>query len=225
MRPIVALSLCVLFPFSAFAGRPIPPEHHDRHSPNSKFFIDFNPKTNIHVIYAAHAPDDPIWSLESNAFFPYKHDESDGCLFVADDGSSIAGPTWVRQKGKPPDYREFDGLEFWGKDGQIAAYRLSQLRSGHVPLLDFPVRLVWSEIHGSNHRGGNLTRHGNELHAKTFGMRSFTFSLTTGEITGWNLNADYFAYFALVYVLPVWLVAIVARRVVRRWRRSDPSRT
>jgi hypothetical protein len=89
-------------------------------------------------------------------------------------------------------------------------------------VLDFPVRIVWHAIHGSNHRGGNLTRDGNELHATTFGMRSFTFSFQTGQITGWYLNANYFAYLALVYALPVWLLV---RWIVRRWHGSATSTT
>ena len=220
MRYTGALALSVLLPISAFAYSPKQPEHHKRYSPNAKFFIDFNPETDLHTVYATDSPDVSLWSVQSNAFWPYKQDESDGCLFVADDGLSIAGPTWVHWEGKPPDYRTFDGLEFWNSDGNKTVYRQSRLHSGRIPVVDFPVRIVWLAIHGSNHRGGNLTRDGNKLHATTFGMRSFTFSLQTGQITGWNLNANYFAYLALVYAIPVWLLA---RWIARRWRGSAPS--
>lgn len=154
---------------------------------------------------------------------PFKATRSgrtDGCLFVADDGSSIAGPTWVHREGKPADYRTFDGLEFWNSDGNKTVYRQSHLRSGRIPVIDFPARIVWLAIHGSNHRGGNLTRDENTLHATTFGMRSFTFSLQTGQITGWNLNANYFAYLALVYAIPIW---ILSRWIARRRRGSASS--
>ncbi len=207
MRSIVVLALSMLVPASALAYSPKQPEHHKRYSPNSRFFVDFNPETNLHTIYATDSRGHPIWSIQGDVFWPYKHDESDGCLFVSDDGSSIAGPTWVHSEGKPRDYRTFDGLEFWGSDGEKTAYRLSRLPSGRIPFVDFPVRIVWLAIHGSNHRGGNLSRDGTELHAKTFGMRSFTFSLRTGQITGWNLNVQYFAYLVLVYAIPVWCLA------------------
>jgi hypothetical protein len=222
MRYIAILALCMLIPVAAFAYSPKQPEHYKRNSANSKYFVDFNPETNHHTVYNADSPDDPLWSFDSNAFWPYKHDESDGCLFVADDGSSIAGPTWVHWTGRPPDYRVFDGLEFRDANGQVAAYRVSELPSWRLNVLDFPVRIVWIAIHGAERRGRNLTRHENELHATTFGMRSFTFSLQSGEITGWNLNANYFAYFAIVYALPVWLFA---RWIVHRWRGSAGSTT
>lgn len=217
MRYIAALALFMLIPVSVFAYSPKQPEHHKRYSTNSKYFVDFNPETNRHSVYAADSPDDPLWSIESDAFWPYKHDESDGCLFVANDGSSIAGPTWVHWTGRPPDYRIFDGLEFWNANGQVAAYRVSELPSWRLKVLDFPVRVVWIAIHGPDRRGRNLTRQEDELHAITFGMRSFTFSLQSGKMTGWNLNANYFAFFAVVYAVPVWLSA---RWVVHRWRGS-----
>ena len=87
-------------------------------------------------------------------------------------------------------------------------------------MLDFPIHIVWHAIHGSNHRGGNLTRDGDELHVTTFGMRSFTFSLQSGQITGWYLNVNYFAYFALVYALPV---SFLVQWIVRRWRSPAAS--
>ncbi|HUG71467.1 MAG TPA: hypothetical protein VMM76_27225 [Pirellulaceae bacterium] len=222
MRYIAALALFLILPASAVAYSPKQPEHHKRYSPNAKFFIDFNPESNVHTVFATDSPDDPRWSIQSDAFWPYKRDESDGCLFVADDGSSIAGLTWVHWEGKPADYRKFDGLEFRRSDGTRIIYRISRLRSGRIPVLDFPVHIVWRAIHGSNHRGGNLTRDGAQLHANIFGMRSFTFSLQTGQITGWYLNANYFAYFALVYGLPVWFLA---RWMVRQWRGFATSKT
>jgi len=215
MRYIAALALSVLLPVSAFAYSPIRPEHHQRYSPNGKFFIDFNPETGLHTVYSTDSPDVPLWSLNSNVFWPYKHDESDGCLFVADDGSSIAGPTWVPIKGHPSGARIFDGLEFWKSNGDKTAYRQSHLWSGRVPVIDFPVRIVWHAIEGPNGRGRNLTRDGNNLHVTTFGMRSFTFSLQTGEITGWNLNVNYFIYSVLLYGVPVWFLM---RWIIRRWR-------
>lgn len=207
MRNIAALTLFLLLPVSAFAYSPKQPEHHKRYSPNTQFFVDFNPETDRHTLYAANTPDESIWSFESDAFWPYKKDESDGCLFVANDGATIAGPTWVHWTGHPPDYRTFDGLEFWNANGKIAGYRVSELPSWRLKILDFPVRIVWMAIDTSGQRGRNLIRQEDELHAKTFGMRSFTFSLTTGEVTGWNLNVNYFAYFILVYGLPVWFLA------------------
>ena len=222
MRYIVVSTLSLFLSVSAFATSPIRPEPHKRYSPNAKFFIDFNPETNVHKVFATDSPNDPRWSIQSEAFWPFKHDESDGCLFVADDGSSIAGLTWVHWEGKPPDYRKFDGLEFWQSDGTKTGYRISRLRSGRIPVLDWPVRIVWHAIHGSNYRGGKLTRDGNELHATTFGMRSFTFSLQTGQITGWNLNVNYYAYLAFVYAIPVWFFV---RWIVHRWRGPFASKT
>ncbi|WP_013630178.1 hypothetical protein [Rubinisphaera brasiliensis] len=220
MRCIAALALSLFLPVSAFAYSPKQPEHHKRYSPNGKYFIDFNPETDLHTVYATDSPDVPLWSIQCDTFWPYKQDESDGCLFVADDGSSIAGLTWVHREGKPPDYRTFDGVEFWGSDGSKTVYRQSRLRSGRIPVVDFPVRIVWLAIHGSNHRGGNLTRDDSKLHVTTFGMRSFTFSLQTGQITGWNLNANYFAYLGLVYAIPV---CFFARWIARRQRGCTPS--
>ena len=215
MHYVIALALSVLLPLSAFAYSPKQPERHHRYSANHQFFLDFNPETHRHTVYAAEFPDDPIWSIESDAFWPFKRDESDGCLFISDDGLAVAGPTWVHWTGQPPDYRVFDGLEFWGPEGQTHAYRVSELPSWRLPILDFPVRILWIAIHGPEGRGRNLSRRGDELHARTFGMRSFTFSLKTGELTGWNLNANYFVYLAIVYALPVCLLA---RWIFRRRR-------
>ena len=132
MRYITAIALLLLLPVSTFAHSPKQPEKHKRYSPNAKFFIDFNPKTYIHTVFATDSPDDPPWSFKSDALWPYKHDESDGCLFLADDGLAIAGLTWVHWEGQPPDYREFDGLEFWRSDGTNTVYRISQLPSGRI---------------------------------------------------------------------------------------------
>ena len=55
---------------------------------------------------------------------------------------------------------------------------------------------------GPDRRGLNLTRQEDKLHAVTFGMRSFTFSLQSGEMTGWNLNANYFAFLPLFTQFP-----------------------
>lgn len=207
MRYIVIFGLSLFIPVSAFAYSPKRPEHHQRSSANSEYFVDYNPETKHHTVYKANSPDDPLWSFDSNAFWPYKRDETDGCLFIGNDGRSIAGPTWVHSTGDPPDYRVFDGLEFWDANGQVAAYLISELPSWRLPVFDIPVRIVWVAIHGSGQRGGNIIRHENELYVTTFGMRSFTFSLRNGEMTGWNLNANYFAYFAIVYAIPVWLLA------------------
>lgn len=219
MRAVAALALALLIPASAFAYSPKQPERHKRYSPNAKFFIDFNPETHHHKVYATESPSDLLWSFRSDAFWPYRHDESDGCLFLADDGLSIAGPTWVHREGKPPNYRTFDGLEFWGSDGRKSVYRQSRLSSGDIPILDIPVRIIWFAVHGSNHRGGNLARIGNELRAEQFGMRSFTFSLQTGQITGWSFNTNYFAYLVLVYAVPAWFLT---RWIIRR-RRVAPQ--
>src|SRR5947209_762712 len=100
MRYLAVQLLFLLMPISAFGYSPRQPERHKRYSPNAKFFIDFNPETKIHKVFSTNSPD-PIWSIQSDDFWPYKHDESDGCLFVADDGSSIAGPAWVDLEGKP----------------------------------------------------------------------------------------------------------------------------
>lgn len=224
MQPIPCIAasvLSILLAVSAFAYSPIQPKHHKRYSPNSKFFVDFNPDTNHHTVYAADSPDDPLWSFDSDAFWPYEDNESDGCLFVADDGASIAGPTWVHRTGYPPDYRVFDGMEFWDRNGQIAAYRVSELPSWRLKILDSPVEIVWAAIRRPEGRGHNFARHGNELHVNTFGMRSINFSLRTGEITGWNLNVSYVACFALVYAVPVWFLA---RWIARRMRGSPLSR-
>jgi hypothetical protein len=118
--------------------------------------------------------------------------------------------------------RVFDGLEFWDANGQIAAYRISELPSWRLRGGDFPIRIVWIAIHGPERRGRGLTRQQDELHATTFGMRSFTFSLKTGEITSWNLNATYLAFFLLVYAIPTWFIA---RWIIRRWRGSAASTT
>ncbi|PHS15757.1 MAG: hypothetical protein COA78_04760 [Blastopirellula sp.] len=215
MRNFFALAFFVIFPSSIFAYSPIRPEAHKRNSPNSEFFIEFNPLTDHHTVYAASSPNTPLWSNQCDSFWPYRQDESDGCLFVSNNGLSIAGPTWVHQTGSPADHRVFDGLEFWDANGQLAAYRVSELPSWRLNILDFPVRIVWTAIHGTQRRGQNISRQEDELYITTFGMRSFTFSLQTGKITGWNLNVIYFAYFALVYAIPVW---ILKRWVVYRWR-------
>ncbi len=220
MRCIAVSALLSLIPGFAFGHSSIQPKHHKRYSPNAKYFLDFNPETNFHSVYAVDSPDAPLWSFQSDAFWPYKQDESDGCLFVADDGASIAGLTWVHREGKPPDYRTFDGLEFRGPNGLLAAYRRSRLPAGRLPVLDIPVRIISFVFHGSRHRGRSLSRQGDSLHLSTFGMRSFTFSLSSGKIIGWNLNPTYFAYFAFVYAVPAWLIV---RPMIRRKRAPAES--
>ena len=138
-----------------------------------------------------------------------------GCLFVADDGELVAGLTWVDREGMPRGYRSFDGLEFWGRTGRIAAYRRSRLPSGRVPVVDLPVCLAWMALHPLDHRGGNLARQGDELRLRTFGFRSFTFSLKTGEIVGWHLNFSYIGCLAFIYAAPIWCVMTW---IVGRWR-------
>ena len=146
MRYITALALPLLLPVLAFAYSPKQPEHHKRYSPNSEYFVDFNPETNVHTIYATKRPNEAIWSVETDAFWPYKHDESDGCLFVADDGSSFAGPTWVPWEGKPPDYRMFDGLEFLDSLGGTIDHIGAQFCQATYPtaFILVPVTLVIS---------------------------------------------------------------------------------
>lgn len=207
--------MLMILSIPAFAWSPKQPEHHQRYSPNTKFFLDFNPETNVHTVFATASPNNPLWSIQSDAFWPYKHDESDGCLFVANDGLSIAGQTWVHLEGSPAGYLAFDGLEFCRSDGTKTAYRISELKSGKMPVLDSPVRIISDAIHGSKYRRGVLIRSENGLRAKTIGMRSFSFSLRTGQVTSWCLNWNYFACLAFVYVPPVWLLM---RWIVRRCR-------
>ena len=201
----LALALSIfLIPFTAFAYRPKEPEPHHRYSTNGKFILDFDPKTNVHKMFSKGEESSPLWQFQSKNLWPYKHDESDGCLFVANDGKSIAGLTWVQLKGEPEDHRIFDGLEFWNKEGVLANYGISKLPSWRIPLIDFPVLVLSLGLEQRNGRGDNCFRFDEQLHIKTFGMRSPTFSLTTGKVVGWNLNFDYMLIFAFVYAIPAW---------------------
>ncbi len=216
MHRVAVLALSLLLPASALAYSPKQPEQHKRYSPNGAYFIDFDPKSNVQSVFADASPDESRWSIKTGALWPYKKNESDGCLFLTDDGSAIAGLTWMPAEGKPAGYRQFEGLEFWRSDGTHTAYRLSQLSSGTVPVLDLPVRMLWHALSGSNSRGGNVTRYGSTLYVTTFGMRSFIFSMHSGQRSGWYPNLQYFIYFALVYAVPVSYLSRWIRRLRRR---------
>ncbi len=201
----------------AEAYSPKQPEAHHRHSPNKKYYLDYDPqKGHLHVIRAAEKPDVALWSFKSDALWPYQKDESDGCLFVANDGSTVCGLTWIPVKNGPAGHRIFEGLEFWQSLGSIGQYRISELPAWRICGLDLPVFVLWSAIHGTGHRGQNMSRDGDRLKAITFGMRSFTFSLQTGQRIGSSLNLKYFVDLALIYAPPVF--------ALQRWARFRQQR-
>ena len=72
---------------------------------------------------------------------------------------------------------------------------------------------MWFAFHGDDFRGGQLKRDADILTVAPFGMRSFDFSIATGQIVDWHLNLRYFAYMAMVYSVPAWIIARWVRRL------------
>lgn len=219
MRLVTTLVLIGCLARSADARRPIEPVRHERYSPNGRYLLDFDPESNHHTIYASNDRNIALWSFDGDAYWPYGRGEWDGCLFVADDGLTVAGPAWMPMVGMPEGRRTFDGLEFWGPNGPIASYRVSDVTWG-LGYLDIPIWIVWIALDSDyRQRGSGYTRTGDHLHVTRLAPRSLTFSLRTGEIESWSLNFGYLALLVFVYGPPLWIVG----RWIARLRRTAPT--
>jgi hypothetical protein len=220
MRVFLAIVLCC-FAVRDAQGSHREPKRHDRFSSNGRYKLDFDPESNRHSVYAFDNRTVPIWSFESDDFWPDGTDESDGGLFVANDGMSVAGRCWVPMDNKPAGYRTFDGVAVWGPLGNVETHRVSQL-TWRINFVDFPLQLVWMVVNPSaQHRGNGFSRAGETLYVTRLAPRSLAISIKSGEIESWWPNPAYFALFTFVYGPPIWTVARFLTPYVRGRQRPN----
>lgn len=168
-----------------------------------------------------------LWEFEQPNIWMKTADESDRCVFMANDGTGVAVLTWYQTDRYVPTELLY---EFWTTEGLEESYPLFDPDfAWRVPILHFPVELVWKAVFFEGFSPAIARREGELISIPVCGLRTVEVDLRSGQIVRWRWNMRYLFSLAVVCAPPilslsVWVIAKLKPRPESQ-RDSDFSRS
>jgi hypothetical protein len=189
------------------------PERHQVHSLNGAYFLDVNPQSRSHTIYAAGAPDTPLWSFSAPVW--------QSPFFLSDDGRVAASLAW--QHIRVQDIEEMGAVWFWDRTGKFQSYAMADL-------CPYPRRQGLFEVGpiGSFWRVwcDEVEQDGDTLRIRTTDRYEYLFSMKDGQIIArrlvWTVFLRRYWYYGAA-ALSLVLLLFVGVRTRRRRRLTQSS--
>lgn len=192
-----------------FILSPIP---HRRSSPNEKYELDYNPKTNVHTMYVKARPNVPLWNFEDASLALYDTDDTDRSLFVANNGQAVAIIDLDFAFDDASRFPEDDSgtlftkIQILGRDGVIGEHRVRKSLPPLLAFLEFPVehlseRLEWLFEACDK----DVNRSGETIVTTNYSPMSIGISINTGDVVTRFPNPRFWLFIMFVYGVPGWV--------------------
>lgn len=147
VRALAAVLGLLLTSGTVLATKYADPKRHRVYSANDQFFLDVNPETQVHVMYAVASPTSPLWSFSR----PVWHEP----ILVASDGATVAIVPWMHVSVE--SLRNSASIDFWSARGRFRSQQLDglcprpELTEGRGPIgPDWRTWLLEIQDHGDS---------------------------------------------------------------------------
>lgn len=194
---------------SVFATSLVMPKDHWRMSPNKKFALKFVARGTTQTIFKGDRQT-PLWSFQCDSAFPYDDNESDGCIFVADDGKSVAVLTYPTFSNPNATFQR--SLTIYLPNGAYFEHPFDDQRIGPAHWFHALPYTLLKSIDIDDDRGDNLSRSGETIVVRGPGIVSRSYSLASGHHVSTSANWSYVGACFVAYVIPSILLIIWLRR-------------